>query len=135
MTNYKYYHYFNPNPKSVKEGEDCTIRALCAATGKSWLEIFDAMAVIARRNYDIIACMDTVSEFLDEHGFTACKISVKRGQKRPTMQTLIRQHPNMIIVGECAHHVMCARGGKVLDRWDSSTRPLYKYWIKEEEQA
>lgn len=133
MTNYKYFSYFNPNPDPVKDAGDCTIRAMCAATGESWLEVFDEMAMIARRNFNIIAEMETVGDFLDNHGFTPCKVTIKRGQKRPTMQTLIRQFPGKIIVGQSAHHVLCARKGKVLDRWDSSQRPLYKYWLKDEE--
>ena len=130
MTNYKYYKYFQPNPDSAKEKDDCVIRALCIATGKTWLQVFDELVPIARRTFDVIESIDVVVTYLEKQHFTVCKVSVKKGQKRPTMQKLIRDYPNKIIVGQCANHVMCAKDGKVMDIWDSSDRPLYRYWIK-----
>lgn len=32
------YQHYNPNPAGARVG-DCTVRALCKATGKSWDEV------------------------------------------------------------------------------------------------
>lgn len=132
MANYKYFQYFQPNPDPATNRGDCVIRAFCAACQEDWLAIFDELVILARKRYTILNDMDVVKEFLDNHGFTPCTISVRNGKKRPTMQTLIKQYPNHIIIGRCSKHIICARGGKVRDLWDSSQRPLYKYWIKQE---
>ena len=132
MANYRYFEYFNPNPQPAKERGDCSIRSICAATGLSWMEVFDEMVEVARKNYDVLESMDTIIEVIENHGFIPYKVTVKRGSRRPTMQELIRKYPGKIIYGQCANHVMCARGGKVRDIWDSSERPLYKYWLKED---
>ena len=34
--------YFNPNPMKHEVG-DCTVRACCVATGKSWDEVYRAL--------------------------------------------------------------------------------------------
>ena len=133
MTNYKYFQYFQPNPDKTKNKGDCTIRALCAATNKDWVTVFDSLVYMARKQYDMPNSMDVVIGFLEAEGFVKQTISVKKGQHRPTMQTLIKKHPKTILFGRCAHHVNCAKGGKVLDLWDTSEMPLYAYWIKPEE--
>lgn len=132
MTNYKYFRFYQPNPDKTKDKGDCAIRALCAATGKSWLDVFDALVASARKRFCLPNDMDNIAGFLETEGFTPCNIHPKKGQKRPTMKDLLKRHPNTVLVGRCAHHVLCARDGKVMDTWDSSERPLYKYWIKNE---
>jgi len=132
MANYKYFHYFQPNPDKTKEKGDCAIRTLCAATDKDWLTIYDKLTAIGREIYDVPISMDAIAIFLENENFTPYKISLKKGQKRPTMQTLIKKYPRKIIVGRSTHHISCARNGKVMDLWDSSSRPLYKYWLKNE---
>lgn len=132
MTNLTYYRYFQPNPDIVNDKGDCAIRALCAATDEDWLSVFDDLVVLARKHYTILNDMDVLAEYLEARGFTPCKVSVKKGTKRPTMRDLIRKYPGYIIVGRCSKHIMCATKGKVKDSWDSSLRPLYKYWIKPE---
>lgn len=129
----KYYEYFNPNPEpgtGIYTKGDCSIRACCVATGKSWLEVFDDLTAMARKTFNITGETKTVAGYIESEGFTPYKVTVKKGSKRPTMKSLIKENPGKIIVGLCAHHFMCARGGKVLDVWDSSERPLYKYWMK-----
>lgn len=135
MTTYKYFRYFQPNPDKVKEKDDCVIRALCAATGKTWEQVFDELVILARKNHDVIESIDIVLEYLEKQNFTLCKVNVKKGKKRPTMQKIIRENPGYTLVGQCANHVMAAKGGLVMDLWDSSDRPLYRYWMKPEKQG
>lgn len=129
MANYKYFRYFNPNP-SLKEKGDCIIRALCAACDKDWITVYDSVVYMARKQYTMPDDMDIVKQFLEEEGFVPYKVTVKKGSRRPTMQKLIREYPGKTIVGQCASHIMCAKNGKVMDLWDSSDRPLYRYWVK-----
>ena len=130
MTNYKYYHFFQPNPEPSKRKGDCVIRALCVATDQDWLTVFDEIVQIARKQFDIINGNNVYPEYLKKYGFTEYKVTNKKGTKRPTMKSLIKQYPDKIIVGHCSKHVTCAKNGKVYDTWDTTERPLYKYWVK-----
>ena len=127
----KYYEFFNANPTGKKVG-DCSIRAVVVALNTKWKVAFSLLATEAMSQY---CCMDepqAVGNVLKQHGFTEMKVSVRGGNKRPTLKSLIKQYPNHIIVGQIANHFAAARGGKVRDLWNSSERTLYKYWIKEE---
>ena len=53
----------NKNPKKRKAG-DCAIRAICNAEGKSWLEVFDALVEIARRECFAPTNMNVINEYL-----------------------------------------------------------------------
>jgi hypothetical protein len=44
----KYYKYYNPNPEGHEDACDCVIRALCAATGLSWYEVYDKCCEIGK---------------------------------------------------------------------------------------
>ena len=44
----KYYKYFNPNPEGHEDACDCVVRALCAATGLSWYEVYDKCCEIGK---------------------------------------------------------------------------------------
>lgn len=67
----------NKNPKKRKAG-DCAIRAICNAEDKNWLEVFDALVEIARRECFSPTDMNVINEYLknyptvsmmyDEHG-------------------------------------------------------------------
>lgn len=131
----RYFRYFNPNPSKSDRMNDCSIRALCVALDEDWLTVFDELAGIARCHYTMLNDMENIVSVLEAHGFAPYKIVAKKGVRRPTMQDLIKQYPNKIIFGHCrsyGSHVMCARKGLVMDTWDSSARPLYKYWMKDE---
>ena len=129
MTDYRYYQYYQPNPDPAKAKGDCVIRALCAATESEWIDVFDQLTYIARNTYDIPNGKDCFTTFLANHQFTQYKVTNKKGTKRPTMKSLIKQYPDKIIVGHCSHHLTCARDGKVRDTWDTTEKPLYSYWM------
>lgn len=38
------YSYFNPNPNG-RNVSDCTVRAICKATGKDWGEVYLALCI------------------------------------------------------------------------------------------
>lgn len=127
----KFYQFFNANPTG-KEIGDCSIRAVAVALNVSWLEAFDLQTAKARILYGEMSEPEVVGEVLKEHGFEEKKVSNRKGTKRPTLVTLIKENPNCIIVGQIANHFAAVRDGKVRDLWNSSERSLYKYWIKKE---
>ena len=102
-TSTKYFDFFDLNPSPDKGKNDCSVRAICAATGKSWIEVFDLLVNAARKNCAMPNSADTIAEVLDNEGFSPCSITVKKGMRRPTMRSLMGQYPDKIIVGRCAH--------------------------------
>ena len=126
----EYFEYYNANPKGKRTG-DCSVRCIATALGITWDEAVDLVCEMAHKIKVEPFGRKMVGRVLEEHGFMPMKIELKDG-KRPTMKTLLQKYKGYIIVGVIAGHEMCARGGKVKDIWNSSERPLYKYWIKKE---
>lgn len=127
----KYFVYQNPNPKELWTG-DCTVRCVSIALNISWEEAYELLVEEGKRLYTVMSNMDCVEEVLKKNGFIRIPISVRKGQKRPTMRKLLAkpEYKNCVLVGRATHHVMTARDGKVRDTWNSSERPLYKFYCK-----
>lgn len=128
----KRFVYYQPNKKDLTDTVgDCQIRALSKALSISWLEAFDLTIPICRelQTYTIFACdYGKTREAMKMLGFTYAGISVKKGQKRPTVDSFAKSHPTGTFVVKVAHHVVAVVDGKYYDTWDSGHKSLYGYY-------
>ena len=128
-----YYEFYNANPKG-KSAQDCGVRAVSLALGITWDEAIDLLVEKSHKYKDAPESDKCVRAVIEEHGFTPMKIDVRFGGTRPTMCDIIDMYDkDYIIVGAIARHYMTATNGKVRDIWNSSERPLYKYWVKKKD--
>ena len=128
----KRYKYFQPNEKDKgdKVG-DCQIRALSKVLDMTWLEVFDLVTPICRRQQvmDIFSCdLKKTKEAMKELGFEYTGISNKKGSKRPTVATFAQNHPEGRYICNVAHHEVAVVDGKYYDTWDSGECCLYGYF-------
>lgn len=122
--------YFNPNPQKREVG-DCVVRALCAATGRTWDEVFSDLSRIAFR----LKCMpnDQIAyrEYLTENGWVRTPISNKKGSKRPTVEEMAKRSADgQVYLCEVANHLVTAKEGAYFDTWESGYKSLYGFWTK-----
>lgn len=129
----KYYHYYQPNKKDLKDRfGDCTIRALCKALNKEWVEVFDMLVLYERK----FQCpfpgftLDMYKEFYDMAGFKYQGISNVKGTKRPTVKEFAKTHPTGTYVLSVAHHHVCVTDGQYYDTLDCGHKSLYGYFEK-----
>ena len=127
----KLYKYENPNPDKKKTG-DCGVRCIAVALNISWNDAYELLAYYGRKNHEAAGAMSNIEEILLDHGFIKMSVKLQKGKKRPTMKKLLREDPDRVIVGQTIHHVTAARNGRVLDIWDTTERPLYRYYVKKE---
>ena len=125
---FKNFEYFQPNFHKVG---DCHIRCICAATGKSWLEVFDGLVESARRNQWNVGLTENITEYLSTLGFKWYAIKPKRGERRPTVSEFADNHKSDAYVMRVSGHVVGGKDGKYMDIWDCGDKSLYGYWIKE----
>lgn len=130
--NYGRFVYYQPNKMDVKdEYGDCTVRALSKALNCSWLEAFEEMIPICRREqatniFDVPA--KKRADLLTMLGFTYTGISTKEGTKRPTVDSFAKEHKTGTYIVNVAHHVVAVVDGKYFDTWDSGQKSLYGYY-------
>ena len=63
------YKYYNPNPAGARVG-DCTVRALCKATGKSWDEVYCGLCAYGYHRKDMPSANAVWGAYLRDQGFT-----------------------------------------------------------------
>lgn len=130
---YKRFQYYQPNEKDLKdEFGDCQIRALSKALNCTWLEAFDALIPLMREEQcnGIGVTVKVSSRILSHFGFTYHGITVKKGSKRPTVDSFAKEHPSGTFILRVANHVVSVVDGKYYDTWDSGHCSLYGYYEK-----
>lgn len=124
--------YYQPNKKDLTDTVgDCQIRALSKALSITWLEAFDLTIPICRelQTYTIFACdYGKTKEAMNRLGFLYTGVSVRKGQKRPTVDSFAKEHPTGTFIVKVAHHVVAVVDGKYYDTWDSGHKSLYGYY-------
>ena len=127
------FYYYQPNDKDIKDKQgDCVIRALSKALDKTWLEVFDELVPIAREHMWAMDNNLLVKELLTRYGFEYVPVKVKRGSRRPTVESFTKAHESGTFVLKVAHHVVASVDGLYYDTWDSGDCSMYGYMVKKE---
>lgn len=122
--------YYNANGRGRRTG-DCVIRAVCAATGKSWDEVYTSVALLGYALEDMPSANHVWRTYLKSLGFKRRTIP----DTCPACYTVgdfADDHPRgTYILGTGSHAVAVLPGGIVADTWDSSGEPVLYYYYKE----
>lgn len=125
------YRHYNPNPCGSRVG-DCTVRALCAATGDEWEETYIALCLEGMCRGDMPSANQVWGAYLRSKGF--------RRHAMPdscpdcyTVADFAREHPRGLYVLAIGGHVVTVRDGEWMDSWDSGGEVPAYYWVKEGE--
>ena len=122
------FEYFQPN---THVDGDCVIRALCKATGWTWVKAY------------CFAFTSTIKEQFMPNCKGGEKIIYKKlgwkwhahnnRKKRPSVVEFAQEHPQGIYVLSLSKHHVCVSEGSYWDIWDSGRRKIYGYWQKPED--
>lgn len=117
------YSYYNANPIGNLEN-DCTIRAISAAIGKSWDYVYDYLSDVAQSQrtmqddrYFIIDFLDDNFERVPSYHLTVGEVSCK--------------YKDHIVLITMNGHITCSKYGKIYDTFDPSERIAEYVWIVE----
>lgn len=119
--------FYNPNPCRCRVG-DCTVRAICKATGQSWNRIYAALAAYGLSCKDMPSANHVWGKYLWDIGFRQYLIDEYWNY---TVEDFCRDHTQGTYILAIGDHVVCAVDGFYYDSWDSGREvPIY-YWAKE----
>lgn len=122
------YKPYNANPDGRNVG-DCTVRAISLATGKSWEEVYTALALQGYMMGDMPSANHVWGAYLRQQGFRR-HIVPDSCPDCYTVADFAADHPSGVYVLAPAGHVVCVADGDWYDTWDSGRKvPLY-YWQK-----
>lgn len=121
---------YNPNPDGLHVG-DCTVRALCKATGQDWQTVHTALYVQSHMACDMPSANHVWGAYLRKHGF-ARRVIPDTCPDCYTVADFCRDHPRGMYVLAISGHVVAVLDGDWYDAWDSGREiPVY-YWTREE---
>lgn len=122
------FRYYNPNPQGNRVG-DCTVRALCKATGKSWDYVHSALCAISNERCDMPSANHVWGAYLRLCGFSRHLVDDKKHDIY-TVRDFCEDNPNGVYVLAIDGHVVTVFDGDYYDSWDSGDEiPIY-YWTR-----
>ena len=119
----------NNNPKG-KLVDDCVIRAISTAMGKSWNDIFWDLSVLACLESDMLNSNTVWGKYLVSNGFIrrtlpdTCPLCY-------TVKDFVRDYRKGIYVIGDGSHAIAVIDGYYIDNWDSGDRTVLFYYEKE----
>ena len=118
------WRYFQPNPLKISVG-DCTVRALCAATGMDWYTAHKALCDLSADLADMPSADRVFKALLEQFGFSKQRL-IDQCPDCFTVSDFAREHPHGIYILGPHEHVVTVINGDWWDAWDSgSTVPSY----------
>ena len=116
--------FYNPNPDRQRVG-DCTVRAICKATGQSWDSVYAHLSAYGFAKKDMPSANHVWGSYLRNRGFTRRLI-----EEDCTVEDFCREHPQGTYILAIDGHVVCVIDGFYYDSWDSGQEiPVY-YWTR-----
>ena len=137
--------WHNENPKG-HISDDCVIRAIAGASGKSWYEVFDELNIVRRETARVDKT--AIKKYLAQEGWSIRKQPRKADGTKYTGSEFCKwlsvNYPNgelgRIIADIGGHHIVficpTEHGDgincryKVLDTWNSTGRCVGSWWTK-----
>ena len=131
------FEYYNANPKGNKTN-DCVVRAIATATGKSWDEVFDALCEIAQKDKLMPNDEKCYGKYLKSLGWKKVGQPRKADNKKYTaaewcekLLAYNNKQPRLVNVG--CRHITCIKPidgkYKVFDTWDCTNNCVGISWL------
>lgn len=117
------YKYFNANTRG-NFVNDCTIRAISLAEGKSWQQTYDELSYIAGQNGIILDDVNFIKPLLDSR---YDRIS----HREKLVGDFVKNHPLGTYLITMNGHITCCVDGTIFDTFDCRNRTIEFVWIVE----
>ena len=124
------YSYFNPNPTG-RNVSDCTVRAICKATGKDWDSVDWGLCIEGNLAAEMPSSTAVWGAYLKKQGFRR-EIVKDDCPACYTVADFAKEHQTGVFILALSGHVVCVEDGQLFDSWDSSGETPIYYWTRED---
>lgn len=114
------YRYYNANARG-NFVNDCVIRAISKAEGKTWDETYEELSKLAQRNGIILDDVNFVEPLLDSRYKRVCSKDLSVGE-------FIDSHPRGRYLITMDGHITCCINGTIYDTFDCRKRKMWCAW-------
>lgn len=123
------YIHMNPNPNGVYV-EDCVIRAICIATGKSWDEVYLYVCLEGFIMKNMPSVNNVWGTYLKSIGFRPYPLPTNCPNCY-TIREFCKDNPHGIYILATGSHVVAVVDGNYCDAWDSGDEMPISVWRRE----
>ena len=116
----------NPNPMH-KEVPDCVIRALCIALNRRWIDIYDDLCKLGRKEFNMPSADAVWGRYLYEQGFKPFQLP-ESCQRCTTIATFCRMYTRGVYIIGTGSHAVAVIDGDYYDSWDSGNEIPSFFW-------
>ena len=114
------YKFYNANARG-KFVNDCTIRAISLAEGKTWDETYDELSEIAQNNGIILDDVNFIDPLLDSRYERMCF-------REKYVGDFAEEHPVGTYLITMKGHITCCMDGVIYDTFDCRDRVMWCAW-------
>ena len=118
------YRYLNKNPKA-RDTEDCVLRAISLAQGKTWDKIYDELSELAKQRGMLFSDAEFVEDYLDERYSRTC---YKSNGFAMTVGDFVETHTTNTYLVTMKGHITCVKDGILYDTFDCRNRLIWCAW-------
>lgn len=116
----------NINP-AKKDVGDCVIRAVGISTDQSWLDVYDAVCLTGREEFDMPSSDAVWGLYLYRHGFEPF-ILPRRCPRCVTVKAFCAMYPKGAYIIGTGQHAVAILDGDYYDSWDSGNQIASFFW-------
>ena len=114
------YKYYNANPLKRKVN-DCTVRAIATATGRTWDETYEELSKFAQEQAIILDDVVYIDSYLDERYERLCGYK----NKKIPVGDFVDQHPIGTYLITMSGHITCCIDGCIYDTFNPEDRFIW----------
>lgn len=118
------WRYLNKNPQA-RDVNDCVIRSISCAEGRSWDDVYDELSDLAQEQGIILDDARFVEPYLDSKYERTCYD--KNGEKM-TVGDFLYSHPYGTYLVTMQGHITCIKNGILYDTWDCRHKKIWCAW-------
>lgn len=115
------YSYLNNNALGKFEN-DCTVRSISTAIGKSWDYVYDMLSNEAQRQGTMQDDRDFIIDFLDSHFRRVPIYNISVGE-------VSKEFDRNVVLITMEGHITCSKYGVIYDTFDPRKRLAEYVWI------
>ena len=114
------YRFYNANSKG-RFTNDCVVRAISLAEGKTWDETYEELSDIAQQNGILLDDINFVEPLLDSRYDRICYDGKYVGD-------FVEEHPTGTYLLTMRSHISCCIDGVLIDSFDCRDKILWCAW-------
>lgn len=115
------YKFYNNNALGLFE-DDCSVRSIATATGRTWDETYQHLSNLARQQGKMMDDREFIIGYLDTNYDRVDYLPYRVGN-------VAYEYPNNVLLITMNGHITCSKYGVIYDSFDCRDRIVEDAWI------